>query len=174
MKNSKCATKEEEKQYLYELLGNKQLVTTLLYRGSDHGWLKKDYESRYDYEKSAIFLFKIKDGDCIGVYEMISLSPNGSKTYDEKLFNLSSFHNFPRKGKNFFYINDPNSTKFTGGIDELESCKEPFNGEGNFISCSNKTIYEIPLNEAGLNMLTNKKDGNFTISELEVWEVTNT
>ncbi len=94
MKNSKCATKEEEKQYLYQLLGNNQLVTTLLYRGSDHGWLKKDYESRRDYKKSAIFLFKIKDGDCIGGYTMISLSSNGSKTYNGKLFNLSSFHNF--------------------------------------------------------------------------------
>ena len=60
---------------------------------------------------------------------------------------------------------------------ELESINEPFNGEKNFISFSNKnrsdTNFEIHLDHAGLNLLTNQKDGNFTISELEVWEVKN-
>ena len=32
--------------------------------------------------------------------------------------------------------------------------------------------YAIPVDGAGTNMLTNKKDGAFTISELEVWQVT--
>ena len=30
--------------------------------------------------------------------------------------------------------------------------------------------YKIPI-EDGKNMLTNKEDGDFTITELEVWEV---
>ena len=34
--------------------------------------------------------------------------------------------------------------------------------------------YNIPLDKNGLNTLTNKKDGSFTITEMEVWEVINT
>ncbi len=48
---------------------------------------------------------------------------------------------------------------------------EPFNGYGNCSSHANKPGYFIPLDGAGKNMLTNKLDGSFTISELEVWEV---
>jgi len=48
------------------------------------------------------------------------------------------------------------------------------NGEGNFLSYSERAGYKIPLDENGLNMLTNKKDGKFTITEMEMWEVTNT
>lgn len=103
------------------------------------------------------------------------VSSDGSTiTLDRILFNLSSLRKFHEKDSEFIRKRDPNSTMFVGGLSELESCKEPFNGEGNFISYSNKYGYEIPLNKACLNMLTNKKDGNFTISELEVWEVTNT
>jgi hypothetical protein len=32
--------------------------------------------------------------------------------------------------------------------------------------------YDIPVDGAGTNMLTNKKSERFTISELEVWQVT--
>jgi hypothetical protein len=42
---------------------------------------------------------------------------------------------------------------------------------GNCSSNGNKPGYEIPVDGAGINMLTNYKDGNFTISDLEVWEV---
>jgi hypothetical protein len=66
--NSLCATKKEEKQFLLKLLGNKQLVTTLLYRGSIHGWMYIDFHSRCDNKGLTISLFKIKEGDCIGGY----------------------------------------------------------------------------------------------------------
>ena len=35
-----------------------------------------------------------------------------------------------------------------------------------------KAGYAIPVDGAGVNMLTNKQDGRFTIVELEVWQVT--
>jgi hypothetical protein len=56
----------EEKLYLHKLLGNKQLVTILLFSGSIHGWMGKDFHSRCDNKGSTISLFKVKDGDCIG------------------------------------------------------------------------------------------------------------
>ncbi len=66
--NSKCVTDVEQKLYLNELLGNKRLVTVMLYRGSDHGWMFKDFHSRCDHKGPTISLFKVKDGDCIGGY----------------------------------------------------------------------------------------------------------
>ena len=57
---------------------------------------------------------------------------------------------------------------FTGG----EACElgAYLNGDGKCESSANETGYNIPLKD-GINMLTNKKDGEFTITELEVWEV---
>ncbi len=49
---------------------------------------------------------------------------------------------------------------------------EPFNGDGGCLSWANESGYRIPVDGAGTNMLTNKKDPGFTITELEVWEVT--
>jgi hypothetical protein len=64
--NSKCATKKQQKEFLMKLLGNKKLVTALLFRGSEHGWDAIDFHSRCDNKGPTISLFKIKDGDCIG------------------------------------------------------------------------------------------------------------
>jgi hypothetical protein len=66
--NSQCATKKEERDFLYKLLGNKRLVTSLLYRGSIHGWMKKHFHGLCDKKRPTISLFKVKDGDCIGGY----------------------------------------------------------------------------------------------------------
>ena len=49
---------------------------------------------------------------------------------------------------------------------------EPFNGNKACISDAKKAGYAIPVDGAGVNMLTNKKDRRFTIVELEVWQVT--
>ena len=40
------------------------------------------------------------------------------------------------------------------------------------MSCAKGPGYDIPVDGAGTNMLTNKIGGYFTITELEVWEVT--
>ena len=66
--NSKCVINVEQKLFLNKLLGNKRLVTVMLYRGSDHGWMYKEFHSRCDKKGPTINLFKIKDGDCIGGY----------------------------------------------------------------------------------------------------------
>ena len=52
------------------------------------------------------------------------------------------------------------------------SAFEPFNGDGKCYSCANDPGYRIPVDDAGTNMLTNNKDLKFTITELEVWQVT--
>jgi hypothetical protein len=59
-----------------------------------------------------------------------------------------------------------------GNKDDELSAWEPFNGDGKCYSGANKPGYKIVI-EGGKNMLTNKEDGYFTISELEVWEAVN-
>ena len=53
---------------------------------------------------------------------------------------------------------------------ELSAHGVPINGELKCSSWTNHSGFRIP-SENGKNMLTNVKDGDFTITELEVWEV---
>ena len=46
----------------------------------------------------------------------------------------------------------------------------PFNSNGNCMSWANNSGYGI-TSDGHRNMLTNKNDGAFTITELEVWEI---
>ncbi len=55
---------------------------------------------------------------------------------------------------------------------ELSASFEPFNGDRSCWSYANEPGYRIPVDGAGTNMLTNNKDYRFTITELEVWQVT--
>jgi DNA modification methylase len=67
------------------------------------------------------------------------------------------------------------------GIGELLVINEPFNEPNACWSMGNYNGFKIPVNDEGINMLTNKKSlknkvGNeechFTIKEIEVWGVT--
>jgi hypothetical protein len=58
------------------------------------------------------------------------------------------------------------------GGDELAAVIAPFNGENNCSSYANRSRYKIGMETDGVtNKLTRKKDGDFTISELEVWSL---
>ena len=113
---------------------------------------------------------KIKDGDCIGgftndkfYYSRAGKHIGGSG--GAFLFNLSFFRYFPSKlkGKEMEF---GNLFHFTGGDkDDLRvwynKCTSYANGSG----------YAIPIDKDGLNMLSNQKEENFEITEMEVWEV---
>jgi hypothetical protein len=49
------------------VLGNKQLETKLLYRGSDHGFAGWNFK-HYHVKGPSIILLKTLNGDCIGAY----------------------------------------------------------------------------------------------------------
>ncbi len=92
MQDSKCIIKNEEKLYLYELLGNEELATFLIYRGSDHGWKHKHFYSQCSDKGPTITLFKIRNGDTIGAYTTCMWSLDGSKISkndETMLFNLT-------------------------------------------------------------------------------------
>ena len=90
------------------------------------------------------------------------------------LFNLSCCRHFPNKqrGEEILCGSDCGPDFSGSGADELSALFEPFNGDGNCKSSANEPSYGIPVDANGNNMLTNKEDEEFTISELEVWEVT--
>jgi hypothetical protein len=85
------------------------------------------------------------------------------------LFNLSQQTQFKthRTGKEIFCWSGCGPCY---GNTEL-AADEPFNGDGNCKSRANSATFKIPLKD-GKNTLTNKEDGWFTITELEVWQVT--
>ena len=61
---------------------------------------------------------------------------------------------------------------FDGGEGfELAAVYEPFNGENKCYSWTNESGYSIGKETDGTNKLTRKKDGRFTITELEVWSL---
>jgi hypothetical protein len=62
------------------------------------------------------------------------------------------------------------------GDRELGVVDEPFNRQHACWSFANESVYNIPENSEGINMLTNKKCDEygrcyFTISSIEVWGV---
>ena len=63
------------------------------------------------------------------------------------------------------------------GAGELAASNEPFNGNNNCRSNANCDVYKIEKDSKEIHMLTNLKckglfTSFFSISELEVWEVT--
>ena len=142
-------------------MGNKWLVTTLLYRGSEHGWNFIDFHSRCDKKGPTICLFKIKDGDCIGGYTNAQWSSEDELVddIDAMLFNLSCYRHYPTKRvtKNEIFCYKGCGPRFGGN--DLKAHKEPFNGEGHCFSQSKCQCYGIPVDDAGKNLLTNLKNG---------------
>lgn len=161
-----------------KLLGKKKCVTTILYRGSDHGMTPKEFHSRSDNRKATISLFKIKDGDCIGGITNAQWSSSTLskcvRDNDAFLFNLSRQRHFPSKqsGTDIWCQKDVGPCFGSGEASELcTNSKKLFNQENGCQSSANRPGYGVPVQGDKINMLTNLKDGNFTISELEVWEV---
>jgi hypothetical protein len=97
--NSNCATEKHEKEYLRKILGDKLLITTLLYQASIHGWKPVNFHYRSKSKSPTVCLLKIKEGDCIGGYTKVYWSPDEREEddFDAMLFNLSCCRNFPSK-----------------------------------------------------------------------------
>jgi hypothetical protein len=94
------------------------------------------------------------------------------------LFNLTTHTSFPCiKPSVAIRCRKYNGPCFGDG--ELSASFEPFNKENGCISWTNDSVYKIPRNSEGINMLTNQKCNDyaltnlsfFTISEIEVWGV---
>ena len=155
-------------------IGTKFLVTTLIYSGSVHGWLYADFHKYCDGKSPTITLYQIKDGDCIGGYTKAQWSSDGTPKIDSNtfLFNATTHSQFPTKNngeKYDIYCGNSNGPDFGDSAWELRAM-EPFNGERNCISLSNQNVFSVPLKN-GINCLTNQEDRKFTITELEVWLV---
>ena len=158
--------------FLIKLLGNKPVTSTLLYSGHLHGWTYKDFHSRCDSKGRTVSLFQIQQGDCIGGYTSQGWDDSRKFKADSSafLFNLTRSRHFPSKatGKDV-WCSSNRGPCFNGGWNELVAFEQPsFNSKENCFSIANKPGYNIPLLHRK-NQLTNKSDGNFTISELEVW-----
>ncbi len=162
---------------MIKLLGSKPISLTLLYSGHLHGWEYEDFHSRCDSKGRTVSLFQIEQGDCIGGYtsQCWESDEDGKYKADSSafLFNLARSRHFPSKatGTDIICGKDcgPYFSRGFGDID-LIALFEPFNDRNSCGSYADKPGYNIPLVD-GKNHLTNQKNENFTISELEVWLV---
>jgi hypothetical protein len=89
------------------------------------------------------------------------------------LFNLSSSRQFKGSHKAGIYCRSDCGPVFKADGSNWElGAYGPFNGDDKCISRANLPGFGIGVDADGNNLLTNKKDNFFTITEIEVWEVT--
>ena len=65
--------------------------------------------------------------------------------------------------------NENNNLYFSNG---LRAQGERYCEHGNGYSSAKCEEFDIGFDEEGMNRLTNKIDGYFTITEIEIWEIT--
>ena len=146
-------------------------ITKRLYSGRDDGWADDDFHRLCDGKERTVSLFQVADGDCIGAYISLHWGGSGCKADSAAfLFNLTHSRYFPSIGSrdNIACFSWVGPYFYTGSVELLAN--SPFNGDNMCFSYTNKPGFKIPL-KGNINQLTNKKDGHFTISELEVWLV---
>jgi hypothetical protein len=86
------------------------------------------------------------------------------------IFNLTDKVHFPCLKQERAVLNSSRQGPCFGS-GELVAFEEPFNGENKCGSFSGQDVYKITTAMGGINNLINQKSGNFTITELEVWQV---
>ena len=82
-----------------ELLKSKNIVATLQYRGSEHGWMAADFFSKSAFQSASIILVKMKEGPCIGGFTQASWKtknqPISIRDSSAMIFNLTNYQNYP-------------------------------------------------------------------------------
>ncbi len=142
--------------FLFKLLGNKPVTSTLLYSGNLHGWNYKDFHSRCDSKGRTVSLFQIQQGDCIGGYTSQHWESERKYKADSSafLFNLTRSCHFPSNATKQDIICYSNYGPYFGSDTPELAAINPFNGKDNCYSGANCIGYNIPLVD-GKNQLTN-------------------
>jgi hypothetical protein len=75
------------------------IKTSLLYRGSEHGWTANDFYSRAVNQGASILLIKVKDGPCVGGFTLanwrLTEHPIIVSDSSAMIFNLTYFMLYP-------------------------------------------------------------------------------
>ena len=169
----------KERAYLDELLGKKgKRLAFNIYRGSVDGFMYVDFHSRCDGFGPTVSLFRVKQNQhWIGGYTTVQWkSCDDWEWHSDKeafLFSLTQQRHFPViNHTDAVYCGRDRGQWF--GYGELAALFEPFNTEDGCVSETGEDVYNIGKSTEGVNELTqtvNDYDRNFTIDELEVWQV---
>jgi hypothetical protein len=90
------------------------------------------------------------------------------------LFNLSSSRQFKGSHKAGIRCRSDCGPVFIADDNYCElGAGEPFNGDNECYSEANQPGFGVDRDADGNNLLTNKKGVNFTITEIEVWQIVN-
>ncbi len=164
-------------------MGNNKFRTVIRYKGSRDGWMAADFHRMSDHKGPTVTLFKIKDNDqCVGGFTSAQWAPEKMNCLSDStamLFNLTTRNAFKVQDHTVaIYCAKRHGPSF--GIRELKA-HEPFNGLNKCCSTVNRDGYRITMDSESKSNLTNLKckndldpfggDWEFTISELEVWEI---
>ncbi len=116
---------------------------------------------------------KVENGPCIGGFTSAQWKSEPDRTEATDpfafLFSVTEKKWLNCKCKALAIANDENTGPNFGTYELMT--EEPFNGPSKCISIKNETVYNIPSDKLGRNILTHSRKDNFTITELEVWEV---
>ncbi len=187
--NSAACTKIEEMIYLRKVLGSRRFVATMLYRGSKDGFYAINFHSLCDGRNQTISLFKLAhNGDCIGGYTAAQWSSPDEGVWvsdpSAVVFSLSRQQSFNVKNADHAIYCDKTCGPYFGN--SLKAFYQPFNGFDRCLSRQDTNYEDIYSENKSLNLLTNKKrpklyddddqqddenDDEFSISEIEVWQV---
>ncbi len=129
-------------------MGNKDLILTLLYRGSRDGeWRFIDFHSRCDEKGPTVSLFQVKDGPCIGGFTNAPWKSGNAYAKDESamLFNLTDERHYTTVRPEAAICCATNFGPLFGWNNDLGAMLYPLNGENNCISCCNNGDYNIKV-----------------------------
>ena len=137
--------------------------------------MTEDFHSRCDNKGPTISLFKTWRDDCIGGFTKAQWGTDSTPAADDKamLFNLTDGLHLPTKrtGREIFRSNSKGPTFGSGNGFSL-TVFPPFNGENKCCSNVSEGTYNIENDEHFKTELTNNYGSDFTIKDLECWEVT--
>ena len=136
----------------------------------------QDFHLKCDKRGATITLYKIANGPCIGGFTSAQWTTPVSNFFGQSFFDSSAML-FNLTEERSYSILQPEKAiycfKYAGpcfGNEELY-LEQPFNGENLCRSFSNQGVFDIKTKNMNTNLLTNQKDGYFSITEIEVWEI---
>lgn len=70
LSRSSCKMTDEEIAFVQNVLEERKIGASLLYRGSQHGWMWEDFHKRCDMKGPTLTLMRLRDGPCIGGFTL--------------------------------------------------------------------------------------------------------
>jgi hypothetical protein len=147
LQDSNIASSEADRLFLLGLIGERNIQSELLYRGSRDAFRALEFHEKCDQKGPSITLFKSDRDKRFGGYTSMCWDSTGNDKADQKafLFSLDLYKYYPIKKDHSaaIFCNSTYGPTFGGGYD-LSAFQEPFNEKYNCRAHSIKDKFNIP------------------------------